>query len=168
MEIRTGTLEDLPIIMEIVNKAIAIMHEEGNDQWCDVYPNEKDFRNDIANQSLFVAVNEDNRPIGAVTIDQIGGESYKDINWTYPDKEYMVIHRLMVDPDIRGGGIASKLLTFAEIYAIEHDIFYLKTDTYSLNDKAQNLFVKNGYNKVGHMHQLEKDYPFYCYDKLFL
>ncbi|HEO8421199.1 GNAT family N-acetyltransferase [Niallia sp. FSL W8-0635] len=167
MEIRQGHIDDLPIIMEIVKKALVIMQAEGNDQWSHKYPNENSFRIDIENKNLFVAIMDD-KVVGSITIDQIGGKNYEDIAWTYHHMEYMVIHRLVVDPDIRGGGIASNLLAFAEVYAIEQDIFYLKTDTYSLNDKAQNLFVKNGYNKVGSTYFEGKDKPFYCYDKLFL
>ncbi|KLV27916.1 N-acetyltransferase [Niallia circulans] len=167
MEIRQGHIDDLPVIMEIVKKALVIMQEEGNDQWSHKYPNEASFLADMENNNLFVAIMDD-KVVGSITIDRIGGKNYEKIDWSYDNKEYMVLHRLVVDPDIRGGGIASNLLAFAEVYAIEQDIFYLKTDTYSLNDKAQNLFVKNGYNKVGSTFFDGKDKPFYCYDKLFL
>lgn len=167
MEIRQGHIDDLPTIMEIVKKALVIMQKEGNDQWSHKYPNENSVEIDIENKNLFVAIMDD-KVVGSITIDQIGGKNYEGIAWTYHNREYMVIHRLVVDPDIRGGGIASNLLAFAEVYAIEQDVFYLKTDTYSLNDKAQNLFMKNGYNKVGSTFFEGKDKPFYCYDKLFL
>ncbi|WP_445491135.1 GNAT family N-acetyltransferase [Niallia sp. 03133] len=167
MKIRQGQLNDLPIIMNFVKKNVSIMKEEGNDQWSNDYPIEDDFKNDIVNHHLFVAVLED-RPVGAITIDREFNENYHKVNWTYPEKNFFVIHRLAVDPGIRGGGIASELLSFAEVYAIEHDTFYLKTDTYSLNDKAHNLFMKNGYNKVGATYFEGKEKPFYCYDKSFL
>ncbi|MGP7815938.1 GNAT family N-acetyltransferase [Niallia sp. 01092] len=167
MKIRQGQLSDLPIIMDFVEKTVDIMSNEGNDQWTSTYPQEDDFKKDIENNNLFIAVKDD-RPVGSITIDNKNGENYEHINWTYAEKNFFVIHRLAVDPEIRGGGIASELLAFAEVYAIEHDIYYLKTDTYSLNDKAQNLFVKNGYNKVGTTHFEGKENPFYCYDKSFL
>ncbi|HWJ76730.1 MAG TPA: GNAT family N-acetyltransferase [Niallia sp.] len=167
MKIRQGMLKDLPEILDILHRTLVIMHEEGNDQWSHKYPNEDIFKKDIENNTLFVAVKDD-KVIGSITIDQVDGKNYDKISWTYTDKEYMIIHRLVVDPEIRGGGIASNLLAFAEIYSIEHDIFYLKADTYALNVKAQNLFVKNGYNKVGITYFEGKENPFYCYDKLFL
>lgn len=167
MEIRQGKRSDLPFIMKIVGKTVDIMNEEGNDQWSNKYPKEEDFRKDIESNAMFVAVKDD-KLIGSITIDRIGGKNYVDIDWTYPEKNFFVIHRLLVDPEIRGGGIASQLLAFAEVYAIENDTFYIKTDTYSLNDKAQNLFVKNGYNKVGATYFEGKEKPFYCYDKSFL
>ena len=167
MKIRQGCIDDLPEILSIVKRTLILMEQEGNDQWSEKYPNEDIFRKDIENNSLFVAIMDD-KVIASITIDQIGGKSYDNIAWSYSDKEFMIIHRLVVDPEIRGGGIASKLLAFAEIHCIENDIFYLKTDTYSLNDKAQNLFIKNGYNKVGSTIFEGKNNPFYCYDKLFL
>lgn len=160
-------MNDLPVIMEIVKKTLIIMEQEGNDQWSDKYPNEAVFRKDIESNTLYVAIIDD-KVAASITIDQVGGKNYDKIAWSYTDREFMIIHRLVVDPDIRGGGIASKLLAFAEVFGIEHDIFYLKTDTYSLNDKAQNLFIKNGYNKVGITSFEGKNNPFYCYDKLFL
>jgi len=167
VKIRQGMIEDLPVIMKFVYKTVILMNEEGNDQWSSKYPKEDDFKKDIENESLFVA-ELDGIPIGSITIDQIGGKNYDQIDWTYKDREFFILHRLVVDPEIRGGGIASQLLAFAEVYAIEQDVFYIKTDTYALNDKAQNLFVKNGYNKVGVFHFEGKDNPFYCYDKSFL
>ncbi|MEK4668116.1 GNAT family N-acetyltransferase [Niallia sp. FSL R7-0271] len=166
MEIRLATINDLDAIMNIAAKTIKIMNEEGNDQWSDKYPAEKDFKTDIENSSAFVAI-MDEEVVGSIAIDRIGGKNYDLIEWTLTEKNFYVIHRLMVDPEIRGGGIASKLLAFAEIIAIENDTFYLKTDTYAINEKAQNLFLKNGFNKVGELHFPGKERPFYCFDKSF-
>ena len=126
----------------------------------------KYFKTDIENSSAFVAI-MDEEVVGSIAIDRIGGKNYDLIEWTLTEKNFYVIHRLMVDPEIRGGGIASKLLAFAEIFAIENDTFYLKTDTYAINEKAQNLFLKNGFNKVGELHFPGKERPFYCFDKSF-
>ncbi|MCT2344677.1 GNAT family N-acetyltransferase [Niallia taxi] len=166
MEIRQATINDLEKIMEVAAKTVKIMNEEGNDQWSDKYPAEKDFKADIENSALFVAFMDD-KVVGSIAIDRIGGKNYDLIEWTLPDNNYYVIHRLMVDPEIRGGGIASKLLSFAEVFARENDTFYLKTDTYAINEKAQNLFLKNGFNKVGELHFPGKERPFYCFDKTF-
>ena len=41
----------------------------------------------------------------------------------------------------------------------------MRTDTYSLNKKAQRLFEKNGYVNAGTIF-MDRENPFYCYDKL--
>ncbi len=47
----------------------------------------------------------------------------------------MVIHRMAVNPNFRKTGIASKLVDFAEKLAVENNVSYLKSDTYSINSK---------------------------------
>ncbi len=47
----------------------------------------------------------------------------------------MVIHRMAVNPSFRKTGIASKLVDFAEKLAVENNVSYLKSDTYSINSK---------------------------------
>ena len=166
MKIRQGCMNDLPEILTMVKKTLVIMNQEGNDQWSDKYPNEEIFKKDIENNALFVGIIDD-KVVASLTIDQISGKGYDKISWTYDDRQFMIIHRLVVDPDFRGGGIARILLDCADSYSKDKKINYLKTDTYSVNNKAQNLFVKNGFNKVGSTFFEGKDKPFYCYEKLF-
>ncbi|PLR78385.1 GNAT family N-acetyltransferase [Bacillus sp. V3-13] len=163
MNIRVGTAADIERIMEFVIHTVEIMNQEGNDQWSDIYPHKEDFLADCKAGSLYVA--EKNGTVtGSITIDQEEPPEYEQANWR-SDQDFFVFHRLVVDPDVRGAGIASQLISFSESYALEKGVFYLKTDTYSLNKKAQLLFEKNGFVKVGTMEFLEKEHPFYCYDK---
>jgi ribosomal protein S18 acetylase RimI-like enzyme len=163
MEIRKGTKEDLTEIMEIVQKTVSIMESEGNDQWNRTYPHEQDFLADVEAGSLYTAIYEGN-VAGSITVDQIQAEEYKNASWR-KDEPCFVFHRLAVDPEIRGEGIASRLIEFAEKHAVKNGIPYMRTDTYSLNKKAQKLFEKNGYVKTGTI-WMDRDNPFYCYDKL--
>ncbi len=78
----------------------------------------------------------------------------------------MVIHRMAVNANYRQQGVATKLMNFAEELALENNVVYLKTDTYSINTKMNSLFKKCGFNLVGEMSFLGKEKPFYCYDKL--
>lgn len=165
MEIRKGTHSDLLSIMKFVRHSVEMMDLEGNDQWTSDYPTESDFKQDIENETLFVAV-LNHQIVGCVTIDQQEGEKYDSIAWREPEQAFFVFHRLAVDPEIRGQGIAGELLNFIEDYAKQQKISYIKTDTYSLNEKAQGLFVKQGYEKVGIISIEGKDHPFFCYDKI--
>lgn len=78
----------------------------------------------------------------------------------------MVIHRMAVNPKFREQGVATKLMKFAEQLALDNNVLYLKTDTYSINTKMNSLFKKFDFNFVGEMIFLGKEKPFYCYDKL--
>lgn len=163
MEIRKGTKDDLTEIMKIVQKTVSIMESEGNDQWNRTYPREQVFLSDVEAGSLYTAIYEGN-VAGSITVDQIQAEEYKNASWR-KDEPCFVFHRLAVDPEIRGEGIASRLIEFAEKHAVKNGIPYMRTDTYSLNKKAQKLFEKNGYVKTGTI-WMDRDNPFYCYDKL--
>ncbi|URT69428.1 GNAT family N-acetyltransferase [Cytobacillus firmus] len=163
MEIRKGTKADLKEIIEIVQKTVSIMESEGNDQWNRTYPRNEDFLADVEAGSLYTAIFEGN-VAGSITVDQIQAEEYKNASWR-KDEPCFVFHRLAVDPEIRGEGIASRLIAFAEDHAVNNGILYMRTDTYSLNKKAQRLFEKNGYVKAGTIF-MDRENPFYCYDKL--
>lgn len=162
MEIRKGTERDLGKIMDIVKQTVDIMESENNDQWNRTYPQDQDFLTDIKAGTLYTAV-LNGSVTGSITVDQNQAEEYKGAGWR-KDAPCYVFHRLAVDPEIRGEGIASKLIAFAESYAVGQGVPYMRTDTYSLNKKAQSLFEKNEYTKVGTIY-MDRDNPFYCYDK---
>ncbi|MBN8200103.1 GNAT family N-acetyltransferase [Bacillus sp. NTK034] len=163
MDIRKGTKDDLNKIMDIVKKTVAIMESEGNDQWNRTYPQDQDFLADVETGNLYTFIYE-GKVAGSITVDQIQAEEYKNASWR-KDEPCFVFHRLAVDPEIRGEGIASKLINYAEEHAVSKGIPYMRTDTYSLNKKAQRLFEKNGYVNAGTIF-MDRENPFYCYDKL--
>lgn len=162
--IRKANTDDLVHILQIVNDTIIVMKEEGNDQWNEQYPTSHIFQHDLEQGSLYVK-EEDGQIVGSITIDQHEAEEYNAILWTYPNRGAVVFHRLCVNPTYRKGGLATKLIQFAENYARSIGVQYMKIDTYSLNKKAQQLFLKNGYTKVGEMYYQGKENRFYCYEK---
>ncbi|MDM5229579.1 GNAT family N-acetyltransferase [Cytobacillus sp. NJ13] len=163
MDIRKGTRDDLKKIMDIVQQTVNIMESEGNDQWNRTYPQDQDFLADVEAGNLYTAI-YDGKVAGSITVDQTQAKEYINASWR-KDEPCFVFHRLAVDPEIRGEGIASKLIIFAEEHAVSKGILYMRTDTYSLNKKAQRLFEKNGYVNTGTIY-MDRDNPFYCYDKL--
>lgn len=73
---------------------------------------------------------------------------------------------MAVNSHYRRSGIGTELMKFADELALENSIFYLKTDTYSINIKMNALFKKCDYEFVGEMSFLGKEEPFYCYEKI--
>ncbi|TYS01707.1 GNAT family N-acetyltransferase [Rossellomorea vietnamensis] len=158
-------MDDIKDIMKMVRKTVAIMKSEDIDQWTDEYPLAADFNKDVENGSLYVAVDQENKAAGSITIDQSEPGEYKTSPWRKEGPAYL-FHRLVVDPDVRGKGIASLLIKQTEEVAKANSVYYIRTDTYSLNKKAQSLFKKNGYTKMGKIQFMGKDKPFYTYDKI--
>jgi ribosomal protein S18 acetylase RimI-like enzyme len=163
--IRRGKIDDIPEIMKIVGKTVAIMKSEDIDQWTEEYPLASHFTADAENETLYVAEGENGEVAGSITIDRNEPEEYSSPEWR-KDKPALLFHRLVVDPEVRGKGIASLLIEQAEKMSKEHKLFYIRTDTYSLNKKAQSLFIKNGFKQTGTIQFMGKDNPFYTYDKL--
>lgn len=165
MTINLATLEDVPQIMALVKKVIPLMHKSGNFQWGDDYPTSKVFIRDVALNQLWIS-KLDHKVVGlaAITTDQ--DPEYADVGWNIADKA-IVTHRLAVDPDCQGMGIAKALMSQADQVAAASGINILRVDTNSENAATNALFPKLGYQFSG-----EISFPrrpglrFYCYQKL--
>ena len=145
--IRTAIIKDLAQIMEIAESSKLDMNFYGNFQWNEGYPKEEDFRKDITEGTLFVY---DIKGViaGFICINRNEPEEYKNVNWSIA-KEAFIIHRLAVNNNFRGQGVGYKLVNQANAICIENNIGFIKTDTNSLNIKAQGLLRKCDYNFAG-------------------
>ncbi len=162
--IRKATTIDISKIMEIITATISEMKLYNNTQWDETYPQAVNFLKDIEEGSLYV--NElDNEIRGFVCVNYVEPTEYNCISWQSLEKA-MVIHRMAVNPNFRNQGVGISLLKFSEELALKNGVSYLKTDTYSINDKMNSLFKKFGFQLVGEMEFLGKEKPFYCYDKI--
>ncbi|MDR3585162.1 MAG: GNAT family N-acetyltransferase [Desulfosporosinus sp.] len=161
--IRKAKRKDLDSIIEILQKIIIEMHKDNNFQWDGNYPQYKDFANDIEKGDLFVSVRE-NTVAGFICINRDQPIEYRVLKWSSAENEF-VIHRMGVSPCCRNAGIGAELIGFADELAKSFGVKYLKTDTNSLNTKAQRLFHKSGYSFVGEIWLSGKEKPFYCYEK---
>lgn len=160
---RKATLGDLAEIMKMVAQTIAEMHSYNNWQWDETYPQERDFAGDIEKGELFAA-DRNGRLAGFVCINQAEPVEYKGVPWTRNEPAF-VIHRMVVGTEYRRQGVGAELVHYAEELARSHQVAYLKTDTYSLNNNAQKIFEKCGYRLIGTMSFRGMDQPFYCYEK---
>jgi ribosomal protein S18 acetylase RimI-like enzyme len=165
MTIRLAVAADIPKIMHLVSKVVPLMRAIGNFQWGDDYPNPEVFANDITIGQLWVAEMEDKLVgVSAITKDQ--DPEYVDAGWDINEKA-IVTHRLAVDPDCQGMGIAKALMNQAEEVAKASDISILRVDTNSENMATQALFPKLGYQFSGEISLAKRPgLRFFCYQKL--
>lgn len=147
MTIRLATTSDLPALLTLLKRIIPLMREAGNLQWDDHYPNETVFRQDIANDQLWVADN-DGRLAGVAALTENQEPEYAQVGFDLTQRA-IVTHRLAVDPAFRGQGVAAALLNQAEKLALERGITFLRIDTNSENQATQQLFPKLGYVFAG-------------------
>ncbi|WP_315168151.1 GNAT family N-acetyltransferase [Metaclostridioides mangenotii] len=162
--IRKAYLKDLDQIMNIISDTVKEMKTYNNTQWDENYPQAKDFKNDIKNEDLYID-ELDGQVVGLICVNYIEPNEYLNIKWV-SDKKAMIIHRMAVNSNFRNQKIGTRLIEFAEEYAKNNDVDYLKTDTYSVNIKMNSLFKKFGYQLAGQMEFLGKEEPFNCYDKV--
>ncbi|MVM34060.1 GNAT family N-acetyltransferase [Spirosoma sp. HMF4905] len=147
MTIRPATTADIPALLNLLKNVIPLMHETGNFQWDDHYPNETVFGNDITKAQLWVA-DIDGQLAGVAALTEDQEPEYAQVGFDLSQRA-VVTHRLAVDPAFRGQGVAVALLEQAEQLALERGIKFLRIDTNSENQGTQKLFPKLGYQYAG-------------------
>ncbi len=150
MEFRKSELADVARIMQIINKAKASLKQAGIDQWQQGYPNEKVIETDIAFSESYVALLE-GVIVGTVAITFGEEEHYDEIregNWKNESGPYAVIHRIAVDPDYKGNGIAGFLISQAEMIG-SGKIHSIRIDTHEVNIPMQRVIEKLGFHLCG-------------------
>ncbi|KUG07027.1 GCN5 family acetyltransferase [Solirubrum puertoriconensis] len=164
MHIRRATPADLPAILNVVRRVVPLMQAAGNYQWEADYPNEAVFQADIEREQLWVAeLAGQVVGVAALTTDQ--DSEYAQADWDAAEQA-VVTHRLAVDPEVQGKGIAAALLQQAEVLAAEWGLRSLRVDTNSENKATQQLFPKLGYRFAGEITlAFRPGLRFYCYEK---
>lgn len=164
MNLRRAQLEDVPAVMAVVRRVVPLMRAAGNLQWDDVYPNPEVFARDIAKEQLWVAeIDSAVAGVAAITEDQ--EPEYARVGWDITEPA-IVVHRVAVDPEFRGRGVAEALMRQAEIVAVERGIHVLRVDTNTQNQATQKLFPKLGYMLSGETELgFRPDLRFLCYEK---
>ena len=157
IEIRIATKKDVIQIMEVTKRIVDNMIEVNKiNQWDHTYPNFDVLTNDIDQDNLYVATNNDHI-VGFICINNEETDEYKKVCWR-AKKDYLLIHRIGVDPEKTGAGIGMKLIEHAENIAILRGSKWMKIDTNSSNVLMNNLIKKLGYEYVGDM-QLKPNKP---------
>ncbi len=148
INIRTGRIEDLQEIMALIARCVSVMQAGGSDQWDDQYPNREVIGEDLQRGTLFAAEGE-GRILGIVVLDESQAEQYQTINWRQVEGPHLMMHRLAVDPEAHGQGIARKLVAFSEEYGTREGYRSLRLDTYAKNTAALKLYQGLGYDLRG-------------------
>lgn len=163
MMIRKAEIKDLPVIVSLITQVKSIMLERGNPQWNSDYPGEKEYKADLQLGELYVKEDEGNI-IGWMTLNNCFPEEYEGMDWNTLSPAN-TIHRLAVHPDYKDKGVACRLMSFAEWLSRKQGKRSIRLDTFSLNQAAQKLFLKNGYRYVGQIYMKGRSVPYVCFEK---
>ncbi len=151
MQFRKTRPEDVPGIMRIIAQAQAYMKAEGIDQWQNGYPNEAAFLEDMERDYSYV-MEENGKVIGTMAVIFDGEPTYDHIYdgaWKTADEPYGAIHRVAVDADCKGKGIAGAMLAEAEKLCRERGVRSMKNDTHRDNQSMRRMVIKNGFEYCG-------------------
>jgi N-acetylglutamate synthase-like GNAT family acetyltransferase len=164
MIIRLATLNDIPQILTLIADVIPVMKAAGNFQWDNDYPNKQVFTLDIELNQLWVAeIAGAIAGVAAITTDQDAEYAQAGLDIT---ETAIVTHRLAVNINYQGRGVAAALLKQAEHEAIRRTINILRIDTNIANQATQKLFPKLGYILAGEISlTIRPGLRFLCYEK---
>ena len=149
LQFRKATLQEIPQIWEILQKAIQRRKEDGSNQWQDGYPNPEVIKVDIEKEAGF-ALTEGENLVGycAVLINDEPAYAGIEGNWL-TNEDFMVVHRIAIAQDYLGKGLAKELMKFVEEFAIKNNIYSVKADTNFDNLAMMKSFEKAGYVYCG-------------------
>ena len=112
-------------------------------------------------------IEEDNKLIGTFILNTKVDEYWSKIEWK--NNNFLGLHLLAIKPDYQGKGFGKKVLAFCEQKAKEKGYESLHLDVFSKNPAAMNLYINNGYKKVGELYFDFKPVGnrlYYCFEKI--
>lgn len=159
--ITKASKHDIHGIMRCYKATIARMHELNIFQWDESYPTVELIENDIEQQEFYI-LKENEEVLGCVCLNQEEHPTYATVNWTF-EQPVLVVHRLAINPNAQGKGVARQFMAFAEELCIEKNYKGIRLDTFVENPLAIGLYLKLGYNQLSQVSFKNRTY--YCFDK---
>ncbi|MGA8941980.1 MAG: GNAT family N-acetyltransferase [Thermoactinomyces sp.] len=140
------------------------LREQGIDQWTEDYPDREILQKDIGNGNMYLLVSEGE--IAAIAaLDQNQEPQYEDIPWKDKTGNFLVVHRLCVNPDYQGKGISRLFMDEIERFAKDQGYSSIRLDTQMVNEKAMNLYESHDYEKRGTFYFPHASKPFMAFEK---
>ena len=167
MLIRKSAYEDVKVIMKIIKSAQKSLKMQNVDQWQNGYPNEKSIESDISNDISYVVI-KNNQIAATLAISFDGEKTYDEIHdgkWI-SNGEFCVIHRIAIDENYKGSGLASDIIKYVESTSLNRGVNSIKIDTHEDNIAMKKLLKKNGFKYCGIIY-LEDNSKRIAFEKLF-
>lgn len=153
MELRLAKKDDVPAVAGLYDMARAALKAAGVPQWQDGYPNGDDALKDIEAGHGYV-LTEDGQ-VAAFACLAFGVEPTYDVieqgSWLGCG-EYGFLHRVAVDPRMKGRGAAGLFFDELKRQARERGVRVVRGDTHRDNLPMQRVMAKNGLELRGIIH----------------
>ena len=149
MQVRKVETDQVPEVFSFVQAAISKMISQGIFQWDEIYPTQEDFFVDAQNNQLYM-VEIEGRPAACFTLNKDCDEDYKNGNWNYTGEDYVVVHRLCVNPEFQNQGVGRETCLKIEELVKPQGVKAIKLDCFTQNPYSQKMYAKLGYKIVGY------------------
>lgn len=135
-------------VMQLLNAAKENMKENGIDQWDEIYPAISDVSKDIKEGTLTL-VKQGGKLVAVYTLNKHQDAAYKFGDFKDNSDNYIVLHRLCVNPKYEGMGIAARTLKHIDEEALKEGFSSIRLDAFTKNPRAVKLYENAGYNYAG-------------------
>ncbi len=151
MRFRKAVPSDLEEIVAVFGRAVKTMEENHIFQWDEQYPDRGILQEDILAKQMYVGEQE-KRICSVFVLNRECDPEYETGRWKRDTKDYLVLHRLCVDPLCQNQGLGKVTVEYAEKEAEKMGCREIRLDVFSCNPFALRLYQKSGYIKTGEVY----------------
>ena len=169
MRFRPAQPGDLQEIMKIIRQAQEYLRSAGIDQWQNGYPSEATIRQDIEQGNSYLLTDNDGAVLGTTVLEFDGDPNYDSIYegaWL-TNSSYGAIHRIAVRNQLKGKGLATKIIDAVEHECQQRGVCSLRVDTHKDNHSMQRMLQKNGFQYCGVIYLADRS-PRVAFEKVLL
>ena len=148
MEFRTATPDDLDALVSLYGAATHDMLRQGIDQWDEYYPDREILSEDVESGDMTLGL-LDGEPACAWVVNREYEPEYVSGAWEHTGGDFCVLHRLCVNPELQGRGLARQAMARMEKNAFDKGFDSVRLDVFSQNLHAQRLYERLGYKRTG-------------------
>jgi len=141
IEVKNSQSSDIDAIFDFYDIAIAYQKKVFNKHW-------QGFSRDLVQTEIEegrqykILVDGKSACVFAVTFTD-------QLIWGDRDFDSIYIHRIVTHPDFRGYSFVKEIIKWAKKYAAEHQIKYIRMDTWADNEKLLKYYTGCGFTYVG-------------------
>ncbi len=150
MQVDYCSLEDLELSCQFFEAAIEYQKGKGGPSY--KFVDQQIFEDDIRAKRQYKIINKEGKTAFFFSL----WEKDEHIWLDSKHDEAIYLHRLLVNPSYRSQGFFQAALNWIEVYAYSKGKSYLRLDTWADAIGLGNLYIRNGFKKVGEYHVPEE------------
>ena len=148
LEFRRAGTDDLDALVALYGAAAQDMWEKGIDQWDEYYPDREILTEDVESGDMTLGF-LDGQLACAWVVNREYDPEYELGAWEHTEGDFCVLHRLCVNPEMQGRGLARQAMARMEKNARDQGFDSVRLDVFSQNLHAQRLYERLGYRRTG-------------------